>query len=509
MFKLFDHPLTVAMTAAALQLASLTSFAETDVVEFVRARIAAGDRHIVVPRYRGHVTPRGDTYFELRGLKDVMIDFNGCDLFGTRRVRFFSIENCTNVVVRNLSLDYDPLAFTQARITAVGADGEWDLEVVDGYPAAPAECSYWPLQVYGRESGELINPMRCWNAFSLVKTGERTYRVTGGVNRRGEVGDVAVWPVKDGPGQPSTCAVLLSNCERCRLENLTIYSTAPGYCFFELFCSGNEYLGCVIDRRPPETDIVKRGLRRLRSANHDAFHSKMALKGPRLENCRFAYHCDDDVNLNSYYYIVTSVADGWVRVAGKGDMSFKGVAAPYEMLRPGGMLEVLKHTGRAGADLRIVEAHNGGSSTEADFAFLKTIKMWNGQDVKMRDIRLLRVEGDGMLEPGDAVTPKDFRAEGFVIRNCHFGPNRALGMRIRASDGIIESNVVDRTEGSAVWIGPEVEWPEGGMSHNVTVRGNRFLKCGGGVYLGGRAAYGNPVAPSEHRGMKFEDNITE
>jgi len=497
-------PVIVAMLAMAL-----AAFGDVDVIGFVRERVAAGERHIVVPKYRGHVTPTGDTYFELKGLRDVTVDFGGCDLFGTRRVRFLAIEHCTNVVVRNLSIDYDPLAFTQARITAVGPNREWDLEVIEGYPTAPADCTYWPLQVYDRTSLELVNPMRCWDNFKLVKTGERTYRVTGGSDRRGEVGDVAVWPVKDSPGQPSTCAVFLNDCERCRLENVAVYSTAPGYTFFELFCNGNEYLGCTIDRRPPETDIVRRGLKRLRSANHDAFHSKMARRGPRLENCRFAYHCDDDVNLNSYYYIVTAVEDGWVRVAGKDDMSFKGVKAPHEMLQAGRMVEVLKHTGKAGDDLKLLEVRKGGSATAKDFAFLKTIKMWMGQDEKMRDIRLLRVEGADGLEPGDAVTPKDYQAEGFVIRNCRFGPNRALGMRIRASGGLIESNVVERTEGTAVWIGPEVEWPEGGMSHNVTVRGNRFVGCRDGIFLGGRAAYGNPVAPSEHRGMKFENNTVE
>ena len=48
----------------------------------------------------------------------------------------------------------------------------------------------------------------------------------------------------------------------------------------------NAYVNCTIDRRPPETDIAPRGVPRLRSGNHDAFHSKMAAHGPILDGCR-------------------------------------------------------------------------------------------------------------------------------------------------------------------------------------------------------------------------------
>ena len=267
-------------------------------VAFVRDALARGERAVNVPPVRARIAPGAEgAYFVFRGLNDTVVDFQGCDFFGTRRVRALSLQGCTNVTVRNLTFDYDPLPFTQARITAVDAEGNWDLEVVDGYEAPPAECQYWPMQVYDKRHEELANEMRSGAGFRLEKTGERTYRATGGQNRTGEVGDIAVWSVRDEGAFPEPCTVLLEDSAGCTLENVALYSTSHGFGFFELRCGGNVYRNCTLDRRPPETDIRARGVRRLRSGNHDAFHSKGASIGPVLDGCRFAYQCDDAVNL--------------------------------------------------------------------------------------------------------------------------------------------------------------------------------------------------------------------
>jgi hypothetical protein len=44
-------------------------------------------------------------------------------------------QDCTNVTLRGLAVDYDPLPFTQGKIIALATDKSWiEFEVAKGYP---------------------------------------------------------------------------------------------------------------------------------------------------------------------------------------------------------------------------------------------------------------------------------------------------------------------------------------------------------------------------------------
>ena len=78
---------------------------------------------------------RADRRTTITGLKDVTIDGNGATLLMSRKDHIFKIEDCTGFTLRNLTLDYDPMIFTQVRITRISADGGTiEFEVEKGYP---------------------------------------------------------------------------------------------------------------------------------------------------------------------------------------------------------------------------------------------------------------------------------------------------------------------------------------------------------------------------------------
>ena len=481
-----------------------------DVRSFIDEALARGETEVNVPPVRARIDPGEDgAYFAFRGLRDVTVDFRGCDLFGSRRTRALWLDGCTNVTIRNLAFDYDPLPFTPARITAVGPDGEWDMEIAPGYPAPETSECYWPLQVYGGESRELVNEFREGPGFRLEKTGPRTYRATGGSNKTGSVGDFAVWSLMDTAPGTLPCTVFLDNCAGCRVENVSLFSTAPGFGFFELFGDGNQYANCSIDRRPPGTDVVERGVPRLRSGNHDAFHSKMAARGPVLDGCRFAWHCDDSVNISSFYYVVTEVDGDEVRAVGHDSINFV-VPLRYGFdIAPGDELEALSADGRVLRGGVVESVAEDGAVRDEEIAFLKTLSMWPGvpERCRERSLRLKLRGGAGALARGDAVVSARLQGRGFAVRNCRFGPHRALGMRIRASDGVIENNVVEGTIGEGLWMGPEFGFLEGGFCRNVVVRDNVFAGCGkGSVYVGGQAAYRRKIARDAHEGVEISGN---
>ena len=125
----------------------------------IRRELERGEKKVTVPKALYRVSPpTGEgTYLTLRGLSDATIDFSGSELRGRVATRFIYLENCTNVTVRNVTLDYEPLPFTQGEIVAADAEGTWTVKTLDGYPA-PAEGllkEIWPLQVYDHATLEL------------------------------------------------------------------------------------------------------------------------------------------------------------------------------------------------------------------------------------------------------------------------------------------------------------------------------------------------------------------
>ena len=146
----------------------------SDLLLKVKESIACGEKNISVRAGRYFVEPKdanGKCYLELKGLRDVVLDFGGADMIGKVRTRFLQMEDCTNVTIKNFSLDFDPLPYTQGIIKSVDRDGTWDVEIADGYPDVEAteggnepidgHDPFWPVQVYDGRTLELKNPTPC------------------------------------------------------------------------------------------------------------------------------------------------------------------------------------------------------------------------------------------------------------------------------------------------------------------------------------------------------------
>ena len=196
------------------------------------------------------------------------------------------------------------------------------------------------MQAYDAKTLELKNPMRFRDNIAITRTGTDTYRITGGQNRKGDVGDIAVWSIRETMRPSRRGAVTAGTCAGCTFENVTVYSTPHGCGYAESSADGNRYLGCSLVRRPPETDLFPRALKRLRSGNHDAFNSRCSYVGPTLDRCTFQYHCDDCVNISGFYAFVTEQKGRTLRIAPYGGtlridpgdtcqlMTFEGVCLP-------------------------------------------------------------------------------------------------------------------------------------------------------------------------------------
>ena len=67
----------------------------------------------------------------------------------------------------------------------------------------------------------------------------------------------------------------------------------------------------------------------------------------------------------------------------------------------------------------------------------------------------------------------------YVIRNNYFHENRARGMLLQTSNGLVENNVFYKTSHNAVKIVMDISggWHEGTGADNIVVRNNKFIRC--------------------------------
>ena len=122
------------------------------------------------------------------------------------------------------------------------------------------------------------------------------------------------------------------------------------------------------------SDARRHSVPRLRSGAHDAFNSRMAGKGPRLENCSFAYHCDDCVNISGYYAVVTEVEGKTARIL------YKGKTRYGKLLFAGDTLEIMTPEGVSKPEHpKLLAVRDDAPQTPSELAWLKTLKLWPGQ----------------------------------------------------------------------------------------------------------------------------------
>ena len=108
-----------------------------DLQAFVDEAIASGASTVVVPPGRYRVEPTNGVHLRLQDLENVEIIANDVEMICTQTTRAIHIEDCRGLTLRGLSIDYDPLPFTQGRIVELSADKMvHEIEIIEGYPAA-------------------------------------------------------------------------------------------------------------------------------------------------------------------------------------------------------------------------------------------------------------------------------------------------------------------------------------------------------------------------------------
>lgn len=475
-----------------------------DLQQFMDSEIKAGKKRVVVPPGRYRVTPQKRQHLAFKNLRDIEIIAEGVEMICTETTRALTFERCENFRLKGLTIDYDPLPFTQGRIVALATDKSWlEFELLAGYPAHQLEIR---IEIFDPATG-LLRRDTYYGWQPITKVGERRYRVAKGAGYRmnlahdtEQVGDILVTNHAFAPGGSIPHAVYSDRCVNLELEDIVLFASNC-FGFLETGCDGTIYRRCRIDRRSAASELAPRGHQRMRSLNADAFHSKHALKGPAILECQARFQGDDCVNINGDYHMVMAVQGRALRVLAKHDLN----------IQPDDPVELVEYGGKRLPDARVVAVVPDGTIEDGERAFLSRQRM--NEDLKnargaLNKAFKITLDREVNLPRGSLIAAANRMGNGFAVKGCDFGWNRSRGILIKASRGEVSGNRLQGSWMSAILVSPEYWWLEAGSSGDVRIRDNTISACGG-IPICIEAVGGNgEIAPAgAHKNIAITGNV--
>ena len=368
----------------------------------------------------------------------------------------FFIAESDHVQVENLSIDHDPLPFTQGTVLLVNRqDGWFDVALHAGYPVlsepwfaeAPKPYGQWGM-IFDRKHPQL---KRGAADFIFIETWEqireRVWRVFPVEEQRERLKDMAlgdryVHLARHGKG----AGIFFWRSRECGVRNVAIYasqSLAVG-----AVSSDRITVQELVVMRKPDTD-------RLLSTNADGVHLQQNLRGPIIENCRFEGMADDGINI--YYYpntVSAVISDTILRTNRAGVVEAGDSVLVFE-----------PETGRILGKAAVSEIR-----LAPDDAYRITLDQpLSGAVVGANGLHLYNLSRCGA---------------DFVIRGNTFENHRRHGMMIKAPHGIIENNTIRAIGGSAMVLGNDPDWPEGAIPSDILLRNNHIEEVGWSRWYG-------------------------
>ena len=446
-----------------------------DLRSIIADSLATGAKEVVIPPGRYPLQAEQGSHLAFSGLTGVTIIADGVEIVCSSTVRALSFEACTDVTIRGLTVDYDPLPFTQGTITAMAPDKSWlEFEVVQGYPEHKLAG---PFQIYDPSTKSLRRRDGRWSE-EIASLGNGRYRVSkaapyqfDSVEDTERKGDILI--AKNAFGKAgSPHAIELRHCKNMRLEDITIFAS-PSFGYLERNCHGSTLLRCIVDRRDPGDDPIKRGLPRIRSLNADAFHSKDASQGPAIISCKAHFMGDDAVNINGRYHFVRGTNGREASII---------IIDNFNTIRAGDTVEFLPYSGPNTDRAKVVRRQSDPEPlNEEEKAFIGRLRMderFRGELLGGKgELIKLTLDREINLPPGSLVCCPDRVGNGFVIRDCDFGHNRSRGILIKASNGEVSGNLISHCRMAAILVSPEFWWMEAGLPSNLMIRKNIIKGC--------------------------------
>lgn len=411
---------------------------------------------MALPRGRLLLDSPADYALQISGLNNFRIEGKGTTFVIARSNQgFANLSSCSRVALTGFSVEHRVPSMTQGWIRSVSKDmSSYEVEIMPGFPFGPDDFPERPV-------GYIFDPKSLdWKKGSIDLYFEKVTRLSGRTLRldlgRPVKHEAAVGDLMAFRGKWRT-EVIFSDCSQMKVHDVTLRSS-PGFGLQESGGEGGNVYQYKVTRGPVPLGAP---MAPLLSSNADAFHSNSVRKGPRLENCHFEYMADDGVPIHGNY----------LAVADSGPQKLV-LSAPWaaEWFRVGDRVRVYSKGGASlltSSKLPRVKGYRQINRSVSPSSYLPLQGKSHIYEVLL-DSEVAGVDFDSLA------TNAECQGDGFVVKGNSILNNRARGMLITASNGLIENNIISGSTIAGIVISPELYWLQSDYSSQIVIRGNKI-----------------------------------
>jgi len=429
--------------------------------------------------------------FQLQDVHDFTIDGNGTVLLFSGHISPFNLEHCSNVTVKDLTIDFKRAFVSEGVITAVGK-GFFEVRFPNHYQMAFREGNLVFLdenqETYPYSSLLEFDPVRkevayhvhdywIWTESSQAEeVGPGRYRFYRKDYGDGTIGNILAF----GASTRNNPAFTLLDCAGFNLTDVKLYNCC-GMGIIAQSSRDIELLRLDVEPTPGSDRVV--------SISADATHFVNCKGYIRMVDCIFRGQKDDATNVHGWYMAVDKV------------------------LAPDRLLLRWRNSGQYG--IRFVKP--GMTLELVDSQRMETYALRTVKSVLHLNSEFTEVEFNEPLpeesKPGDVVAEDDGYPD-VLISGCYIGNNRARGLLIGSRGKVVIEKNTFHTPGTAILFeGDGRYWYEQSGVRDVTIRDNVFDNCMYGSATWGSAviAVGSGIPDREHsryhQGIVVENNV--
>jgi hypothetical protein len=429
--------------------------------------VASGATTLKIPAGTYAVSPTAGSngsLLNIDGANGLTIDATGVTIVGTQLTRAVNVVHSHDLTIQGLTIDYDPLPFTQGVVSGIDPGLGWlDVRLDAGYP----QKAYTRITIYDPATGfQKAGIDHLWGTTAaFVQPG--VVRVSlAGIGKNVALGD-PITLAGDPTGTAHGISFELSS--GSKLQDVTLH-TAPGFGLIDTSGDGGTVLDGfhLVPGPPPPGGTVAP----LLSAIWDGIQFQSVGHGPTMVNSEVVNAGDDSFSIQTRAVPVLKYS-GDTMIVGYPD-PWKAAALQvgdrFQRFRDGPSVRVTA--------IRKIDYASAGVDPAVDAKVQQGQK--NGSDpwyFDMGSVYALTVDSPEAFPAGQFVFDPDRMGNGFVFKNNTIrSPGR--GMLLKAGDGDIENNVFEGGD-KAIMLAPEnATDSDGGAAYDLTIRNNVFRHTG-------------------------------
>lgn len=419
--------------------------------QMLEAAVSGKAARVVLPPgvYRGAPEHGGKIHVAIRHAANLEIVAEGVTLLCAKPTRALDFSGCTNLTLRGLTVDYDPLPFTQGDVVAVNLATGWlDVKVHAGYPVEP----YTRVDIVDRQTRyrKRDKPFM-WDSSAAVHSGGVVRVQNKAAADFAQVGDLA--SLGGFPPGVIAHAVTISDSDHVTLDRVTIHAANC----MGLVASGGEgghrFIACRIVPGPLPRGATES---RILSVNADAILNGPMRQGVVTEGCEIRDAGDDSWSVQSADYVILK-REGQALWLAPRDAAAVQTGDHLQVALDGPIAKIT-----ACEKVRRAEANLTPEMEQK----LNKAASWNYWKL-CDELRKVVIEGAVPWQAGDSIYDIDRQGNGFVFRN---NTVRSSGRILVKASGLIESN---RIEGPfAISANPEIPFPAAAGVAELVIRHN-------------------------------------